>query len=779
LILSGTLHRRSRLADVSLALAVLLVGLLAAQIQYYRYPANHIWTYTSDSERFAQIEMKIVDSPRMIVSDPDDPRLLGPKQSARASAIAIRTLAGWRPAAGTISLYLEQLNPRLAVGQIVRATGMLSRPEGAMNPGEFDYAAWARSQRTLASLRVSHADGVEIVADPGSGPIDWLRQKGRHLLARGFNLNESYNHALLQAFVLGDSDPQLNDLEDKFVSTGTVHCMSVSGLHIAVAGGFVLLIGRLLRRSPRSSLIAAMIAVILYGLVATPTWPGWRSILMFGAYGIGLLARKRPDSIQLFCCAIAAILLIHPDDLTNGGFQISFAAVLGMILFGPHTLRWFWTTWRGPDAAALRAPVARNAALSAGRWVARFFVSALGATSIAWLMVIPLIAYHYGQLNTYSAPAGVIFLPITVIALEAGLAKIFLSLFWPGLSHVWAVACSAPVVCLRRMVEMLAHLPGSSLPLPTPPVWLLIVYYGLFAMALAPINRRVRKACPAVAVVAFFVLPLMGTGSTSGRLSVTLLSVGNGQCAVIVTPDHRAFLIDAGSSSVSDLRHRVIVPYLRSVGIANVDGMTLADDDYSHLSAATEIFENCGRPEGYTSEDFARFAIGNLPAENLLETVLESGKSPRVLSQGDELPLAAGARLEVLWPPADGNMNSNNCGLVLKLVYQGRSIIFPAAIEEEAEKQLLDNPGVLRCDILIAPRGGSAEKTTGALLRAARAQWIVASCSEKLSRKQRIFDSLASGRAFYRTSRWGAVTFEIDSDGRISEQIFLRDRTAK
>ncbi len=196
-----------------------------------------------------------------------------------------------------------------------------------------------------------------------------------------------------------------------------------------------------------------------------------------------MLVRRRPDSIQLFCVAIAAILLIHPDDLTNGGFQISFAAVLGMILFAQPTFYWFWATWRGPDAVALRPPP-RNAAANAGRWIVRFFVSAIGAMCIAWLMVIPLIAYHYGQLNTYSALAGVILLPVTVVSLLFGLAKIALTLCWPGPSHLWAVVCSFPVTCLRQIVELIARIPGSKIPLPTPPLWMLFVYYALFAVTL-------------------------------------------------------------------------------------------------------------------------------------------------------------------------------------------------------------------------------------------------------------------------------------------------------
>ena len=176
LVLSAILHRRTRFADLALALAIALVGLLAAQIAYFQYPANHVWIFTSQADRFAQLDMKIDDPPRLIPPAPDDPRLLGPKQTVRTNVVAIQTRQGRRPAVGAVSLFLEEFNPRLAPGQIVRATGILERPSGAMNPGEFDFAAWERSIRTLASLRVSHAGGGKSFPIPDPAPSNGSRK---------------------------------------------------------------------------------------------------------------------------------------------------------------------------------------------------------------------------------------------------------------------------------------------------------------------------------------------------------------------------------------------------------------------------------------------------------------------------------------------------------------------------------------------------------------------------------------------------------------------------
>jgi competence protein ComEC len=264
--------------------------------------------------------------------------------------------------------------------------------------------------------------------------------------------------------------------------------------------------------------------------------------------------------------------------------------------------------------------------------------------------------------------------------------------------------------------------------------------------------------------------------STGPEIRITLISVGAGQCAVVRTSDHHAVLIDVGSDTVSDLRRRLLTPYLRAVGCSSVDEVILSHGDYDHIGGAAEVFQDYGQPPFFVSPQFARQAKGNVPAEELLETLFDADRPPKIIHQGDHLDLPGGATLDVLWPPVNCDMNSNNCGLVLKLEYAGRTVIFPADIQEPAERELLKNPKSLKCDVLIAPHHGSAETTTAGFLRAADPQMILASNAAKLSLKQRVFDALAMRRPLYRTSRYGAITITIDAAGRISIDTFLPSR---
>jgi len=780
LLLVAILVRWGFLRLASLACVIFLVGLSAGQIERYQFSSDTIANYTTDNERFAQLELAIDQPPRLVRPSPGELRSLPPKQTVVANVRGVKTTDGWQPADGKIAVTIEQPNLQLRAGQIVRVTGMLQRPAGPMNPGEFDYAAYCRDQRILATFRVEHADGLQIVRDGSSSPLVWLRDKSRHLLGLGFDDGESFDHALLRAFVFGDPDPELRDLDVKFVRTGTIHYLAITGLHVAIIGAMALLLCRLLRQSPRTSVLIALAVVLLYGMLAEPSWPGWRSIIFCIAAAIGLLGRRMMDSLQMFFIAVGAVLLIHPADLGNGGFQVSFAAVLGLILFSGAAEQRFWLWWRGEDPS-LRNVSYRPAAVMLF-WFWRFIVATLVASCVAWGMSMPLIAYHFGQLNSWAVPAGVVLLPLTVVALYAGVAKILLTLLWPSGAHVWAMIAAGPIVCMRHLIETLDRFPGATIAV-SPPIWMLIVYYGLILLFFVPIRVKVwrwlTRMASTAACAALLLLPNVAGGLPTPAaaprepLRITLVSVGAGQTAVIrPAPDHAIF-VDVGSDTISNMGRQLVLPWLRAEHCSYVDKILLSHGDFDHISAAAEVFQNYDEPTVYTSPHFARHAVGNFPATSLLHVLQMAGRPPTIIHQGDHVDLGNGAAIDVLWPPVNCNMNSNDCGLVLKLKFAGETVLFPADIQVAPERELLKHPELLRADVLVAPHHGSAEITTAEFIRAVHPRYILASNAEKLTHKQRLFDEIAQNYPLYRTSRCGAIDLTIETSGQIEIQTFL------
>src|SRR5204863_112701 len=200
-------------------------------------------------------------------------RQLPPRQVTTASVARVLTTTGWANTTGRALVQIDPPNYDLRIGQRICVLGMLQRPSPAMNPGQFDWAAYYREQRILTSFQVTHGGALQIISTTPPSLMARMREGVRALLARGFTKEQSLDHALLRALVLGDNDPELRDVQEQFRRTGTSHHLSVSGMHVAVLSGFIYLICRILRIRPRPAVIVTMIFAIVYAIAALPAPP--------------------------------------------------------------------------------------------------------------------------------------------------------------------------------------------------------------------------------------------------------------------------------------------------------------------------------------------------------------------------------------------------------------------------------------------------------------------------------------------------------------------------
>lgn len=770
------LFRFGRVSSLLIGVAIFLAGAALADLHHFRFPSNYVVHFASDAPRLAMLELDIDQAPR-ILSGFGQFRSLPPKQVTTARVLRIKGNDGWIDAQGGILVQISQPHPRLAQGQIVRVMGSLQRPSPAMNPGQFDWASYYRQQGVLASINIPYAENVQILAEHSPGVLAWLREKSRRLLAAGYTMDRSLDHALTRALLLGDNDPELRDVQEQFRRTGTSHHLAISGLHVAVLGGVVFFFCRLLRLSPRACAWTMMIFVGLYGAVAMPSPPVIRSVLLTIGFGVGILSKRSINALQVLCVCAMAMLCWNPMDLYNAGFQLSYGTVLGLIVISPLVKNWL----HDPENQI----VAQQKNLRGLRRRTWLKLRTIVVTSmIAWLVSLPLIAYHFEQLNPWAIIAGIALAPFVFLALIGGFCKVMLSIFWPGLSARWAWAAFGPMSLMRRVLGGLAKLPGSDVPLPAPSIPVIIVFYGLLLLPFLPWKpvarrKKLRWISPLLAFLLIVVYPLHARwsffGPTFQETRVTLLAIGAGQCCVIAPPSAPASLIDVGSVSLGDdLVRKSLAPFLRQQGRREVSRIFMTHGDYDHISSVYETMQAYDVREVLSSPHFRRHASESPATEALLDTLDRNGESPRQVSRGDRIDLGGDVKVSVLWPTIDTDFNSNNCGLVLKLASAGRTIILPADIQDPAMKELLKNPQQLKCDVLIAPHHGSSEGLTAAFVSACDPKYIVSSNDRTLSQKQVRFEQIIGDRPLFRTNRDGALTIVIRSDGRLSIRTHLQ-----
>jgi competence protein ComEC len=784
LILAGILvtiavifFHRSRTSATMLMLAVITAALAIAQIEAFYYPANHIGAYTTDDPRLAWLELQIDHEPR-ILSDPFSAHPLPPKQVVTASVKRVKTWAGWVNCSGDMLVQIAQPNPELAQGQRVRVLGLLERPGPAMNPGQFDWAGYYREQRILTSLHVNQARNIAIIGTTRLGPLDYLRQRSRQLLAQGFTSDRALDHALLRALLVGDKDPELRDIQEQFRKTGTSHHLAVSGMHVAVLGAVVYGICRILRLRPRWAVLIGLFFTLLYGAIALPSPPIMRSVLLCMFFGAGILLGRHRDPIQLLAISMLAMLIYHPMDLYNAGFQLGIGTVLGLIIFSQGWvgfMRWL----RGDE------PFDPRRKLTLGQRITKRidggFYDGFSIALLAWIISMPLVIFYFNQINPWATVSGILLAPFVFLSLIGGFAKMVLTLLWPSTSGTWAILAAAPVAMMRHVLDWLAKIPGSEFPAPAMSLWLLLAIYGAFLLCLVPMRRPklslLVKLLPIAACVSAVALPgrRLENAILPEEMRVTLLSLGAGQCAVVDTPAGRTMMVDAGSSSLSDLLGKCIQPYLRATGHTSVDTLLLTHSDYDHISAAGAVAQVYDVREVLVGGRFREHARTTAPAEQLLRTFDALDIPPQVVTPGQHIELGRGAELEILWPPAKGpELSSNESAIVAQLRYAGRSILITGDIQEIAESELLKDSTALHADVLIAPHHGSSESTTAAFVRAVDPTYVVSSNDRTLTVKQKRFETLVGNAQLFRTNRCGAITIHISKEGVVRIEPFLR-----
>ena len=490
---AASLLARARVGSACLLAATILLGAASAQAAHERFAANDIARFTTDTPRLAELRGALVEDPQLRAG-PDIGRPRPPRMTALLDVSAIRTWDGWEPATGRALLQLHAPAPALRGGQEIELFGKLERPGPAVNPGQFDFENFYRSQRIVASVSASGPDAVVVRGQGQVGPLDQVRSAARACLLAGFDADDAESAALLRAMLLGERDPAMSDARELFRKSGTSHYLAVSGLHVGIVGGVVWFLLRVLGAGPKLTIVGGVLTIAGYAILAAPAPPVLRATVLALAFGAGLLLGRRAAGVQLLAGAAIVLLLVAPLDLYRAGFQLSFVTVLGLMLLGEPVRR---ALKGASDADTLRRR-REHPLVRVGQWLDARMLKALTAAVVAWLVAMPLVAVHFGQFNSWAIPASLAAAPAVVLSLLAGLAKLLLTAAVPAGAGVFAEVAVLPVRWMRATVGWFADLPAADVPLPTPGVIVVLLLYAAVLLAVWTLPRPGAKLDDAV-----------------------------------------------------------------------------------------------------------------------------------------------------------------------------------------------------------------------------------------------------------------------------------------
>ncbi|MBI2893135.1 MAG: DNA internalization-related competence protein ComEC/Rec2 [Deltaproteobacteria bacterium] len=664
---------------------------------------------------------------------------------------------------------------RLQVGDRVLAAVAVRAVRGFANPGLPDMESRASLLAIRGSATVVDPEALVIAGGARASVRRWIesaRDRVRDCLDA--NLREPAR-GVMRAMVLGEGAALEREAKESYRRTGTLHVLAVSGLHLVfVAAALDGLLGFVLRRwrrlaeridVRRPAALVAMPLIAAYAVFAGGQPSAVRATLMAVAFLVARATGRAGVTSAAMALAVMAQLAWWPERLHDPGLQLSYIAVLALLVLAPP-LR---------DRLAPR-PIEDTMA-EPGRPPAlhgiRRAIAGLVATNIAAsIATAPVIAVHFGQVTPASLVANLLAVPASgFVVLPLGLAIAAATLIYPPLARLLCIpaqwSCDALTVCLRAISKV----PGASLEIPAMPGWVAVALVALIVTL--PFGPK-RARWPRILAIAVLALAPSFTRWVDQRLfpelRLTVLDVGQGDSSILELPGGDAVLIDGGGlpGSSFDTGERIVGPYLRMRGIRTIRELILSHPHPDHFGGLRKAVAGLrvgrfwdndqGRQEGLAGE------YGRLLG------AMRRRHAP-VMRPADlcgRPVLQAGVTLEVIAPcPAHSpDLDVNDNSIVLRVTHGKVRLLLAGDIEASGERALVAGGRDLQSDLVKVPHHGSGTSSGPELVAAARPEFAVISVGAR-NRFSHPADSVvaswrAAGARVLRTDVDGGLIFRSD-----------------
>lgn len=762
-----------RFSRLSAALPFFALGIIFF-IPYGRpeLPANHISRFAGRSDpgrgagAFASLGRAIEG---VVASSPE----ITPHRT-RLYVEAGRILDGnsWKETTGLVQLTINGEAGGYAPGDGVRFFSTLYRPYNYGNPGEFDYAGYLAARGIFAKGYIKSPALISKTAEGGPSVARSLHGI-RERIKQAIEGSGATNAGLLEALITGEKRGIPPKVRDAFVATGTAHLLAISGLHVGIVAVFFYgLFLFLLKRSERMmlafnikaiALFLSLVPALAYAVVSGLATSTQRAAVMLTVFVLALAVGRGRDYINTLSLAALVILVLSPYSLYEASFQLSFAAIIGIVYLAP-LLRELFAREREED------PLVK---LRAHGWLYHYARKTLHGRLVlpayamiaAGLATTPIVAVHFHRASLFGLLANMAAVPLATLAIPFLLLGAFVSPVWTGGAGVLINIADLPIGAAVASVGLFARLPYSSFWVSTPTLPEIALFYG--AVYLAANFGKGRRYMYAAGLCAVLLAADAGYwrfhDSSGGELRVTYISVGQGDSTLVEFPGGETMLIDGGGSYTAgfDVGEAVVAPLLWYKKIRRIDYMVLSHAQLDHMGGLGFIASN------FSVGEFWWSGMGRLGS---LGTALErNGVTERLIGPEGLARTSGGVRIEALRPYTDpSGEDLNNMSVLVRLVYGDRGFLFPGDLAGAGEAAASRLKRAITADVLKAPHHGSKYSSSPEFIEKVAPSVVVVSAGRDnafgFPHEETLERYSKAGLKVLRTDTGGAVT--ITTDGR-------------
>lgn len=570
---------------------------------------------------------------------------------------------------------------QVKIGQFMNIEGDLKRFEEAANPGNFDAQKYYAKENMHGKMWIKGACEVWGQGKQLQESLYECRQIAKQTIMKYMGEGKS---SILTAMLLGEKGGIDEETKELYQKNGYGHILTISGLHISFIG---LGIYHLLRKAGVGYGLGGVLSVgilLLYVIMIGFSVSVFRAFLML-LLRIGAdMSGRVYDILTALLLSASIIVSYNPLYLSDASFQLSYGAILAILFV---------------------APACKKVLGDYGKKSDSFYVSLA-----VQLALFPITLWWYYEISTYGILWNLLIIPLMSILMTTGVMGVILPM-----KNLWFSICSMILSVFEWIGQVGNRLPGSRIVLGRPSVVAVIVFYVWLCIFvwLSKYEVKYRKGILlglAVAVLLFVKVP-------NGKVEITMLDVGQGECIYIKGPYGKDYLFDGGSSSVNQVGKYRIESFLKYKGVGSLEAVFLSHGDMDHCNGIEELLKR----QEFGVKIHKLILADNFETDSGLESVRTTAVENKVevYRMTKSNSIKEGEMCIRCLGPAEKNLEGNAGSMVLELTFKQFSMIFTGDVEAEGEEQIIDEI-IEPYALLIVSHHGSKNGTTESFLAKTR-----------------------------------------------------------